>query len=262
MRSVRRFLNDPAPMIWEPEIHGRMYPDRPYFLRAVRTGMNRLSPELQVIFREASCKAYVCRRGSQAIDLSPKLSALYARQSWLGRQAFKSDLNSNEAFAVIPENRLFIPQSHAMGTVPVMASALLHGGVDGIVVHESGHLFDRIANHDQQSLISGTDEYKAVLQADIDSMSRWSKNAVFLHIHGVEGLSPRLQTFRIETFAQLFAESVLGRRGLSKHMPATAAYVAGRIDRAVTNCRAVHPDFDPQTYPRMTVGTRAVPVAP
>lgn len=237
-RTLRKLFNAkaPPPMIWEPQVHGRLYPDRPYFLTRVRHGMNMLPPELQATFRENEAQVLIGRHLKTMFN-DFGISKIY-----------KSKKTKFASGVYLPLLRFIVmPQSTPLGTFLEHLSLF---NATKTTLHEIGHLFSNHVQH-YDGKLSSEESYTEAYLADISKLS--FLGLISLKMCGDAFLLYDLdsQKLREETIAELFAEIISDTNFISKYFPETVAFIEEKIEQTCTYYRAANPDFDPETYPKM-----------
>ncbi len=241
-RMLRKLFNAeaPPPMIWEPQLHGRLYPDRPYFLTHIRQGVNLLPPELQASFKEAGYSFHLGRR----------VKSIYKN---LDSDEYKKFPSVIEGLFSHKTNKVIFPQTNPLGTVAMaFIRNILNINTTYITAHELGHAFSNISG--ENGLFSKSPEFAEAYLSDFANISKKGKNIlnsapiVAYQYGGFE-----TQKTREEVCAELFCENIYGRTKVSTHFPNTAKLIYEKMQQTCLDYRATNPDFDPDTYPKMEI---------
>lgn len=243
--SIRKLFNaeDPPPMIWEPQIYGRLYPDRPYFLTRVRQGMAMLPAELQTIFKHAGAQVFVSRRGYPLIETSETLrkemdkQGLSPLEKKLARGIGALKISFLRGIS-IPEDRIaFMPQTNVYGSLINQFSALTGMTTQQVTLHEIGHIFSGLyAPH--EPLLSHHPAFKRALSQDRSHLSAVDQRRV-LHSSHILSLDVMNNSVADEFFAELFRENIGGINTLSRYFPRGSHFIASEITSAVKDLREI-----------------------
>lgn len=257
---LRKLFNaqSPPPMIWKPHVHGRLYPDRPFFLTNVRQGMAMLPPELQATFKEAGARVFVARNANDIITMSDKIQNTLSDTKFspneikAAMQAMHFHIDISRGI-VIPEDKIaFMPQTNKFGSIYNAISAIRKHSTQQVALHEIGHIFAGLGGDDGFPLPDKSAFFKYALQRDKQSMSKESRQA-FLSSTYLAKLDETHNYVSAEFYAELFREAISGKKDISRHLPRASGFMADEIASAMKGFREKHQDFNPETYPRMDI---------
>lgn len=227
----------PPPMIWEPQVHGRLYPDRPYFLTRVRQGMAMLSPELQTVFKNAGAQVFVSRRGNSIMGASGTIRKEMDKQDFspwekkISRAIGHLKINFLRGVSVAEDRIAFIPQTNLFGSLINQLAALTSLTTEDVTLHEIGHIFSGLyAPH--EPLLSRHPAFKQALLNDCRNLGVPERSAL-LYANHIPSLDVMNDAVADEFFAELFRENISGKNTLSRAFPRGSQFVADEIANAI-----------------------------
>lgn len=254
-RALRKLFNaeSPPPMIWEPEVHGRLYADRPYFLTRVRQGMSKLPPELQAAFKEQNYKVDIARNVKRFFSLKNQPEEYQKGDKFL--EAFFNGVDKN----------IVMPQANFWGTLLQQWKNFDDGENASIdTAHELGHAFDRLLMDDGRDALDKIEDntidfsrfdhdFIEKLKYDLAQLDKSQQRQIEKTHPALRVLDADDDTFRSEIFAEIFADIILERKTLSKILPNVADLIENQIENFCEQYRTANPDFDPDTHHKMEV---------
>lgn len=263
--AIRSIFNAeaPPPMIWEPNLHGRLYPDRPFFLTRVRQGMVMIPPALQVAFREAGAQVVASRRGAAILDFSPTAharlldSGLPAKEQRLAVKAARFKIALSRGVAISEDRLAFIPQTNFLGTLSGNFSSMVSQSTAAITLHEIGHIFAGLGAMDGFPPTDQSAMFRYALQRDRQQLPKTQAVSVLLKTH-IPSLDVGNPVVMEEFFAELFRENIMKKNTLSRFFPRSAKFVADEINNTIKGVQERYPDFDAGSFPKMDIGAPPV----
>lgn len=231
-------------MIWEPQVHGRLYPDRPYFLTRVRQGMAMLPPELQATLRDAG---YNFNIGSNFKTLHKKNSKSYGEYS-------KFHSLFGHAFFQPASKSIFYPQGNRLVNLFEKASGWVNYDAPiRIAIHEIAHAFDDYIIPETQ----GSQSFSFLVFTHNDSLKKpplkdlgkLTSNSALLDFTGFNSY------FRSELFAEIFTDIILDKDRIRQHFPNLTQYIKNQIQDVCDVYNAFNPESNPQILSKMEMTT-------